>query len=91
MVWFTRYSRPSRKGLPPGGRNHIKASSTRTLCGIRLQRYLRYETVIVDADRRTRAYPDCASCSRLYAKRQEVAVKPAVVGLDFTTTAPLAA
>lgn len=86
MTWFTRYSRPARKDLPPGGRNHIKTSSTRTLCGIRLQPWIRYRTLIMDAATRSRAYPDCASCKRLHAKRRETAAKSA-----FTPTAPLAA
>ena len=91
MMWFTRYCRPARKGLPPGGRNHIKTCSTRTLCGIRLQRWIRYRTLIVDANSRRRAYPDCASCRRLYAKRWEVAAKPVAARPAFTPAAPLAA
>jgi hypothetical protein len=86
MVWFTRYSRPARKGLPPGGRNHIKASSARTLCGIRLEGWIRFQALIVDVASRRRAYPDCASCRHLYAKRLEVAAKPA-----FTPAVRLAA
>ena len=86
MMWFTRYSRPARKGLPPGGRNHIKTSYTRTLCGTRLQPWIRYRTLILDVASGRRAYPDCASCRRLYAKRLEAAAKPA-----STLAAPLAA
>ena len=86
MKWFTRYSRPARKDLPPGGRNHIETSSTRTLCGVRLQPWIRYRTLVMDVASRKRAYPDCASCRRLYAKRLEASAKSA-----FTPATPLAA
>jgi len=66
MNWFTHYTRPPRKGLPPGGRNHVKQSPFRTLCGIRLQPWLRNRTVIVDALTRRPAYPSCKKCDRLH-------------------------
>jgi len=66
MNWFTHYTRPPRKGLPAGGRNHVKRSPFRTLCGIRLQPWLRNRTFIMDARMRRPAYPNCKKCDRLY-------------------------
>jgi hypothetical protein len=86
MTWFTRYSRPARKDLPPGGRNHIKTSPTRTLCGIRLQPWILNRPLVMDVASQERAYPDCANCRRLYAKRLEVSARS-----SFRPAAPLAA
>ena len=66
MNWFTHFTRPPRKGLPPGGRNHVKRSAFRTLCGVPLQPWLKNGTVIIDALSRRPAYPDCKKCERLF-------------------------
>ena len=65
MHWFTHYTRPMRKGLPPGGRNHFRCSPLRTQCGVRLQPWLKNQTVIIDALTRRPAYPTCKRCDRL--------------------------
>ncbi len=78
--WFTHYRRPPRNRYPPGGRNHVKESPTRTRCGIRLEWWMHNETVILDAATRERAYPDCKTCRQLGASDHRRAARRAVEG-----------
>ena len=68
MNWFTRYTRPLRKDLPPGGRNHIRKLPTCTLCGIALDAWMKNRTLIMEVGSRKRAYPNCKTCQRLEAR-----------------------
>ena len=71
MDWFTHFTRPARVGVPPGGRNHVRRSLTRTLCGLPLPRWLRSHFVILDPCTGAQAYPDCRRCAALAARRSE--------------------
>ena len=65
MDWFTHYTRPPRKGVAPAGRNHVRLSSTRTLCGLALPAWLASRVVILDPLTSAPAYPDCRRCRSL--------------------------
>lgn len=65
MTWFTHFTRPARKGLAPGGRNHVRRPDGRTLCGIRLPRWMRLRIVVLDPLTGAEAYPTCRRCSHL--------------------------
>ncbi len=69
MNWFTHFTRPARRGLAPGGRNHVKRSLERTLCGIELQPWMENRTVVMDPMTGLGAYPDCKRCARIAARR----------------------
>jgi hypothetical protein len=69
MDWFTHYTRPESRVAPPGGRNHVRRSTTRTLCGLRIPAWLVSRTVILDPLTGGPAYPDCRRCAHLSAGR----------------------
>ena len=65
MNWFTHFTRPARRGLAPSGRNHVRRSAERTLCGVRLEAWLRNQVTVLDPLTGEGAYPDCKACARL--------------------------
>jgi len=65
MNWFTHFTRPARSGVAPGGRNHVRRSSDRTLCGVRLQAWMLNSVIVMDPTTGSGAYPDCKMCARL--------------------------
>ena len=65
MTWFTHYRRPPRRHVAPPGRDHVRKSPIRTLCGIPLQPWMRNQTVILDPTTGGHAYPRCKTCDRL--------------------------
>lgn len=69
MTWFTHYTRPARRGLAPGGRNHVRSGGSRTLCGVALPPWLVSRAVICDPLTGSRAYPDCKRCARMARRR----------------------
>ncbi len=71
---------PFAEGSPtaPGAFPH--AWGHRRRCGIRLEWWLRNETVILDAATRERAYPDCKTCRQLRASDHRRAARRAVEG-----------
>ena len=63
MGWFTHFTRPARKGCPPGGRNHVRHDGDDTLCGIRMPAWLVGRVVVLDPRTCGPAYPDCKRCA----------------------------
>jgi hypothetical protein len=75
MNWFTHFTRPARSGFAPGGRNHVRRSSDRTLCGVRLQAWMRNRVIVLDPLTGDGAYPDCKVCTRL-SERHGLPARP---------------
>lgn len=77
MSWFTHFTRPSRRGLPPGGRNHVRRSRERTLCGLAVDPWIARPYLIMDPLSGGRAYPDCKRCRDLAARAGEAVARAA--------------
>jgi len=77
MGWFTHFTRPLRKGIAPGGRNHVRRDLGDTLCGVRMPAWLVGRVVILDPRTGVPAYPDCKRCATLSGRHGlPVAARP---------------